>query len=162
MKEYILKIKSLIKAKKYTKALKLLETVPKQYMTSDLWVKRGVYILSDEKSPLPWSEIKISFENAVKLNPKNIDAILKLGWYIFIHEDNAIAAEPYFRKAAKLLAKDQYEALSGIAECLSEINGQQSALDFINTTNLPKNKKRRISKKIRGDYDPSIIWPLGT
>ena len=164
MKGCIRKIRCLAKAGKYTEALKLLETIPKQYMTHDLWVKRGIYIQLLEKEPfiLTLADAKKSFQRAIKLNPKSVEAYIELGWFLYAVEDNAIAAEPYFRKAVKLLAKSQYEALSGIAECLSEIKDEQSALDFIKTTNLPENKKRRICKKIRVDYDGSKVWPLGT
>ena len=152
MKELIHKIRKLRKAEKFNEIVELIETIPKQYMTSDMWVLRGVYMqMGDGTAPYTLEDIKESFKCAIALNPYNADAIAELGWFMYAIEDNAVGAEPYFRKAVKLLAKDNYEALRGVAECLSETKGESAALDFIKTSRLSPSEKRKMSSQIRGE-----------
>jgi len=121
MKEIIRKIRKLAIAGKYNEALELLETIPKQYMTSDMWVKRGIYMqLGDGTDTYSLADAKESFKRAIALNPNNVEAMIELGYFLYAVEDNAIDAKRHFRKAVNLLSKLNNEALSGIKKCVEE------------------------------------------
>lgn len=112
--------KALFRAKRFDEALAELEKTSPESLSPQLLVLRGKCIQLANGTPLPLEEAKKSFQAALKLNERCMDAWLELGHYVLCVEDHAEEAAVIFRKASQILSDCNGEIAEGLRLCLEE------------------------------------------
>jgi tetratricopeptide (TPR) repeat protein len=120
LEDYGHKAKALLAAGDYIGAIRCVDAAAKDGCASpDLFVlKARALQLSDE--PGPMAEIAACFDSALKLDPRNIQALLEYGWFELNVMDQAAFAEERFRQCLALLRQENTEATLGLLKCLEE------------------------------------------
>lgn len=91
-----------------------------------------------------FSQAKIIYEQAIKIDPKGIDAIIGLGDVAFSKKQNSVA-EKYYQQAYQLDSKSD-SAIRALANLYESVSPQK-ALYFLK--NLPENQKVTLKDRIR-------------
>ncbi len=112
-------LRTLLRERRFDEALSIVESIAETDMTEDLWVLRGIAIQLSNGTELPLTEAKRSFECAIRLNAKHVEAVIELAWFQFNVEDDPKGAARGFSKALDLIAAIRNDALSGIVKCQS-------------------------------------------
>lgn len=133
----ILQIKEEIKRKKFDEALTLIEQIPENFMTSEIYVLKGICIQLSENLKYDLKEAENSFRKAIELDFNNIDAKMELGWFYFNVLNDSREADHIFGQALESIKAKLTELMEGFMKINLESSSYFDANQFItNYTNL--------------------------
>ena len=112
--------RALFRAKRFDEALVGLGKAAPESLSPQLLVLRGRCIQLANGTALPLEEAKKSFQTALEMDERCIDAWIELGHYVRCVEDRAEETAGIFRKAAQILSGCNGEIAEGLRLCLEE------------------------------------------
>ncbi|MDX1961015.1 MAG: hypothetical protein SFU98_20770 [Leptospiraceae bacterium] len=112
----ILEIKECMKNKKFEDALNLIEVIPKNYLTSEFYLLKGICIQLADNKNYKLSDAENSFHKALEIEPNNSDVKLELAWLYFNVLDEPKKAEKYFKEALENNRLKLVESIEGIVK----------------------------------------------
>jgi hypothetical protein len=127
MKKTVLdEINRLCSDKDYSQALALIRDVELSDCSSSVLLTKKAMCLQlvDDNGPL--DEVERTFEAALNLDPRSVEALVEFGWFQLNVKDDAQRAESLFRRALDLQASTNTEIIIGIAKCRRDISPAQS------------------------------------
>jgi tetratricopeptide (TPR) repeat protein len=127
------KIYSLMRAEKYSLALKeleKLENVPLLY--PKVLVLKGICVfLAEDDNKYSYNDISKIYKKALSIDDENVSALLELGHHYFSSENKSELAIPLFDKAIRILQDELVDAIIGMAKCIEELKSPKKALKFL-------------------------------
>jgi tetratricopeptide (TPR) repeat protein len=72
-----------------------------------------------------------AFQEAIEIDAEYIPALLELAWFYHAVDDDPARALLFFEKAIDLSSRDLTEAISGKTDCLTELQTEEVAEDFL-------------------------------
>ncbi len=128
------KVRKLWEEFKYDKALEAVEQLQQAWPHNPCLLVMGAclsQLQDDDKDVM--KEIKMDLELAVALDEDSPEATIELGYFIFVHEDDAKAAIKHFERAIHNSVNLLIQALIGHAEAAAELDKKNKALSSIMT-----------------------------
>ena len=118
--DIIAKAKEVAKRGEYDKAVVFLSEIPESYNwhCSELIFKASIIQLSDKQNIYSLEDAEKSLNEALVIDPNNIEALVEMGYYQTNVNDDGSAGKRFFKKAEKLCT--QY--LNEIKKELNEID----------------------------------------
>ena len=107
---------------KYSEALRRIkEGEQSGQVTAELLVKKAMCLqMLDDNGTL--EEVEQTFETALQLDPKSIQALMEFGWFQLNVKDQPRCAETLFRRALELQVPVNTEIAAGLLKCLREVS----------------------------------------
>jgi tetratricopeptide (TPR) repeat protein len=107
----ILQIKESMRRKKFDEALELIEQIPENFRTSEIFLLKGICIQLSENLKFNLNEAEYSFKKAIELDSNNIEAKIELGWFYFNVLDQSKEADKEFGDALEIIKSKLSEHL---------------------------------------------------
>lgn len=127
------KIHILYKSGKYDEAVTILEEIEKQGMLNPaILVKKGNCVLLGSGERYSLSDVEKMYKKALSIDNKYVEALIELGYFYLNVMDDAKHAKPYFQNAIDCLRDSMTESIIGMSKCISEIDSDEKALQFLN------------------------------
>jgi len=127
----ILQIKDSMRIKKFDEALELIEQIPENFRTSEIFLLKGICIQLSENLKFDLHEAEVSFKKAIELDSNNIEAKMELGWFYFNVLDQSKEADIQFGDALKIIKTKLSELLEGFMKINLESSTYFDANQFI-------------------------------
>lgn len=120
MPTIINRARSFMQEKNYSEALKLLYSIPEEYLSSEACILRAICLqLDNTEDGHDLKDVQNELSKAIEINPRSIESNLEMGYFLYAVMDNSKTAQPYFQKVVELLGDffEDYEDLKNeIAE----------------------------------------------
>lgn len=127
-------IRSLCAAEQYSNALAAIAELKQAgFQDSALLVLEAIALQMSEGDEDGLEQAKVSLLEAAALDENHPEAHLEAGYFLLNVGDDAEAATPHFDAALSTLQSLVTEAVSGMAKCLQETEGDAAAAQFLET-----------------------------
>ena len=127
----ILQIKESMRRKKFDEALELIEQIPENFRTSEIFLLKGICIQLSENLKFNLNEAEYSFKKAIELDSNNIEAKIELGWFYFNVLDQSKEADKEFGDALEIIKSKLSELVEGFMKINLESSTYFDANQFI-------------------------------
>ena len=127
----ILQIKESMRRKKFDEALELIEQIPENFRTSEIFLLKGICIQLSENLKFNLNEAEYSFKKAIELDSNNIEAKIELGWFYFNVLDQSKEADKEFVDALEIIKSKLSELVEGFMKINLESSTYFDANQFI-------------------------------
>jgi hypothetical protein len=127
------RLAALIDKERFDEALSLISVIEsaRSLTLPELLLKgRCIQLASGTGTP-PLSEAERSFIQALEQDAEYVPALLELGWFYFLVEDDAKKAMPMFERVLALSLNQLREAIRGKRDCLEELQSGELAEKFL-------------------------------
>jgi len=127
------RLKPLTEAERFDEALSVLSAIESSRpLTAEELVLRGSFIqLSSGVGTPPLSQAEHSFLEALRQDQDYVPALLELGWFYYVVENDAEKALPLFERALATSLEQLKEAIRGKRGCLEELKSNDEAEVFM-------------------------------
>ncbi len=127
----ILQIKESMRIKKFDEALELIEQIPENFRTSEIYLLKGICIQLSENLKFDLREAEVSFKKAIELDSNHIEAKMELGWFYFNVLDESQKANKQFGDALEIIKTKLSELMEGFMKINLESSTYFDANQFI-------------------------------
>ena len=127
----ILQIKESMRIKNFDEALELIEQIPENFRTSEIFLLKGICIQLSENLKFDLNEAEYSFKKAIELDSNNIEAKMELGWFYFNVLDESKKADKEFGDALEVIKSKLSELVEGFMKINLESSTYFDANQFI-------------------------------
>lgn len=124
----------LYSAEQYEEAFELLDAIERKSGVTPatlLWKSRCLQLTSSEALLDSSADVDELLTAALELDRDYVPAIIALGYFYLLVEDDAERALPLFRRAQSICTENATEVVVGIGECLIETESPREALNFL-------------------------------
>ena len=127
----ILQIKESMRIKNFDEALELIEQIPENFRTSEIFLLKGICIQLSENLEFDLNETEVSFKKAIELDSNNIEAKMELGWFYFNVLDESKKADRQFSETLEIIKTKLSELMEGFMKINLESSTYFDANQFI-------------------------------
>lgn len=137
MGEFLSEMRRLFDSEQYEEAFRLAEKAEQSgIVNSALLVWKSRSSMLSENPTVSLDEVESWLQQAIELDDEYLPAVLELGYFYLNVMDDPRRAMPLFERARHLATENATETLIGLAECISETDSPNAALELLEVENL--------------------------
>jgi|WetSurSiteA1Bulk_404760.scaffolds.fasta_scaffold14004_2 tetratricopeptide (TPR) repeat protein len=127
------RIYALMRADKYTEALREIEKLEKaSILYPKILVLKGICIFcSDKLNKYTYEDVILFYKKALLIDDEYVEALIELGHHYYSSENKSIKAIPLFRKSLKILKNQVTDSILGYAKCIEEVESSKEAIRYL-------------------------------
>ncbi|MFT0214073.1 hypothetical protein VQ643_15970 [Pseudomonas sp. F1_0610] len=121
-----------MKEKNYDEALSLIKELEENTkLNSSMLAVKGMCMQGSDSESYSLDDIRNIHQEAVDMDPFNVNALIELAYFYYAIDDDAKKAENYFATAIEKARARITEAVIGRAKCIAEITSSKDAINFL-------------------------------